>query len=238
MSDTDPSYEEMTEWVRVTEIDLGASQNAYANDGAMGGQWQQHPDANLDGFIPPDEEEGAGVDWNDVLSLGAVPSYEPDEAERRAVADDLDLGLPDDPAYEGAPKLSREDIEAEPSHDPRYEFRDLVVRWPHLADVFYAIMMAIDSNDAEPIGEDIISLDTLRCADGSNRWYVDDILEQHLFVQHDPSMNHPLSSFVRDYGDYVVWVYERDKPENFPHEPAGYIHNGNVFRRPKVRKKA
>jgi hypothetical protein len=229
----DPGYDEMAEWVRTTEVDLGRSQNAYEHEGAMPIQEQVHPDANPDGFTPPEE-----VDWSDVFSdINSAETYEPTEDEKRGVVEDLDLSSPDDPDYEGAaPKDELED-EGEPSFDLRFEYNGLVDRWPHLADVYAAIVMSADINEAEPIGEDVIHLETLRCPEGSNRWYVDDLMQENLFVQHDPSMNHPLSADVA-VGNHVVWVYDRNKPECFPNEPTGYIHNGSVFRRPKVWQKA
>lgn len=228
----DPGYDEMAEWIRTSEVDLGRSQNAYEHEGAMPIQRQIHPDANPDGFVPPEE-----IDWNEVFSgeeaIREAPSYEPNEAEKRSVVEDLDLSRPDDPEYEGAPRRDGSEIEEEERLDPRFEFHGLVKQWSHLADVYYAIMMAGDTNSAEPIGEERIQLETLRCAGGSNRWYVDDRLQEHFFVQHDPSMNHPLSIRVKD-GDHVVWVYERGQVADFPSEPIGYIHNGSVFRRPKI----
>ncbi len=228
----DPGYDEMAEWVRTTEVDLGRSQNAYEHEGAMPIQHQIHPDANPDGFVPPEE-----VDWNEVFSgeaaIREASSYEPDEAEKRGVADDLDLGHPDDVDFEGAPVKDEIEIQEEPSFDQRFEFHGPVEKWPHLSDVFYAIMMSMDIDQEEPIGEAIIHLETLRCPNGSNRWYVDDLMQENLFVQHDPSMNHPLTAKALE-GDYIVWVYDRKVPENFPSEPSGYIHNGSVFRRPKV----
>jgi len=232
----DPGYDEMDEWVRTTEVDLGRSQNAYEHEGPMPIQERAHPEANPDGFVPPEE-----VDWNDVFSgeeaIREAPTYEPDDSEKRGVAEDLDLNFPDDPDFEGSPEKDEYEIKEEPSFDQRFEFQGLVSRWEHLADVYYAIMMAMDVNCAEPIGEATIHLETLRCPDGSDRWYVDDLLHEHLFVQHDSSMNHPLSAEV-DSGAYVVWVYDRNNLENFPSEPIGYIHNGSVFKRPKVWSKA
>jgi hypothetical protein len=226
----------MAEWVRTAEVDLGRSQNAYEHEGAMPIQRQMHPEANLDGFVPPEE-----VDWNDVFSgeeaIREAPTYEPDEAEKRGVAEDLDLGHSGDPEFEGAPEKDELEVQEEPSFDQRFEFHGVVTRWPQLADVFYAIMMSMDIDQEEPIGSDVIHLETLRCPEGSSRWYVDDLLQEHFFVQHDPSMNHPLSAKALD-GDYIVWVYERNAPENFPGEPIGYIHNGSVFKRPKVWQKA
>ena len=231
-----PEYDEMTEWIRTVEVDLGRSQSAYQHEGNPPIQHQTHPEANLDGFAPPDE-----VDWNEVFSgaetIREAPSYEPDEAEKKGVADDLDLGHPDDPGYEGAPRKDEHEVEEEESLDPRFEFQGLVAKWAHLADVYYAIMMATDSNSAEPIGEKVIHLETVRGADSLNRWYVDDLLQEHFFVQHDPSMNHPLSACIKD-GAHVVWVYERGQVADFPSEPIGYIHNGSVFRRPKIWQKA
>ncbi len=228
----DPGYDEMAEWVRNTEVDLGRSQSAYEHEGAMPIQHQMHPEANPDGFVPPEE-----VDWNDVFSgeeaIREASTYEPDEAEKRGVGEDLDLGHPDDPEFEGAPEKDKFEVEEKPSFDQRFEFHGLVTRWPQLAGVFYAIMMSMDIDQEEPIGEATIHLETLRCPAGSNRWYVDDLLQEHFFVQHDPSMNHPLSAKALE-GDYIVWVYERSAPENFPGEPIGYIHNGSVFKRPKV----
>lgn len=230
----DPGYEEMTEWVRRAEVDLGRSQNAYEHEGPSPVQGHIHPEANPDGFVPPEE-----VDWNDVFAdaINSAPSYEPTDAEKRSVADDIDLGHPDDEEYEGAPMPDKFECKEEPSLDARFEFNGLVEHWKHLCDVYYAIVMSLDTEESEPIGEDRIVLETLSCAPGSNRWYVDDMLQDHLFVSHDPDMNHPLSTRVLA-GDTVVWVYDRKKPEDFPNEPIGYIHNGSVFRRPKVWQKA
>ena len=236
----DPEYDEMTEWVRTTEVSLGRSQSAYEHEGAIPIQRQVHPEANPDGFIPPDE-----VDWNEVFAgetttsagesaIREAPSYEPDEAEKSSVAEDLDLGRPDDPDYEGAPLKSKFEVLEEESADRRFEFVGLVKQWPPIADVYYAIMMAGDNNSAEPIGEATIHLETSRVAGSSNRWYVDDRLKEHFFVQHDPSMNHPLSTMVKQLGHHVLWVYERGQAADFPSEPIGYIHNGNLFRRPKI----
>jgi hypothetical protein len=256
----DPGYAEVAEDLRLLEVDLGRSQNAYEHEGS------EHPEANFDGFVPPAE-----VDWNDVLgdnplaTAGVIkaPSYEPTDEEKQSVADDIDLSSyealdeamsssptptateteapavlsPDDPDYEGAPPVADEDDTEEECLDARFEFVGRVRTWPHLADVFYAIMMSIDLDSAEPIGEGRIELETLRCPEGSNQWYVDDMLMQNLLVQHDVNMNHPLSERVL-HGDYVVWVYDRNQLDNFPAEPTGYIHNGGVFRRPKVWKQA
>lgn len=229
----DPGYDEMAEWVRCAEIDLGRSQSAYQNEGAMPIQGREHPDANLDGFIPPDE-----VDWNDVLDqqIGTVSSYEPTEEEKASAVADIHLHA-DEEEFEGSPAVEKFEDEDQPSLDQRFEYHGLVQRWPHLADVFAAIEMSLIVGEAEGIGEDMIALETLRCAKGSDMWFVDDLLHGQLLVAHDPSMNHPLSAKVAG-GDCVVWVYERDKPLDFPNEPIGYIHDGYVFRRPKVWHKA
>ena len=229
----DPGYDEMAEWVRTTEVDLGRSQSAYQHEGAMPIQRQVHPEANPDGFVPPEE-----VDWNEVFSdaetIREASSYEPDETEKRSVAADLDLSHPDDPEYEGAPRQDASEVQEEESLDQRFKFRGLVAKWPHLADVYYAIMMSSDTNSVEPIGEEGAHLETLHSGDvGSNRWHVDDLLQDHFFVQHDPSMNHPLSAKIKEMGDHVVWVYQRGQVADFPSEPIGYIHNGSVFRRPR-----
>jgi hypothetical protein len=231
----------MSEYVRCAEIDLGRAQSAYEHEASPDAQGAVHPDANPDGFAPPDE-----VDWNDVfsaeeeeelVSLSSGPSYKPTDEELKEATDDPDFH-PDEPEQEGAPKPDHFELKEEPSLDPRFEFNGMVERWPHLMDVFYAIMMAKDTNDVEEIGEDKIALATLRCAEGDNRWYVDDMIQGQFFVQHDPSMNHPLSVCVKELGDYVVWVYKSGEVEDFPSEPVGYIHNGSVFRRPQVWQKA
>jgi hypothetical protein len=248
------SYEEMAEWRRRTEIGLGRPQNAYDHEGeAMPISGQVHPDANPDGFVPPSE-----VDWNEVFSaesaIAAADSYEPDGDERYALGDEIesgggthtgpkvevgkdeaqaDLEQVDDPNYEGAPPQKESEILDRTSPDPRFIFSGLVDRWDHLADVYAAIQLSIDVDDGEPIGDEAHLLETLRCPEGSQEWYVDDILKDQLFVQHNPQMNHPLSACVREGDNYVIWVYDKGKPETFPSEPIGYMHNGKVFRRPK-----
>ena len=224
-----PTYDEVTEWVRKAEIGLGASQNAYDGEGAMPIQNRSHPDANMDGFIPPSagEVDDSEVDWGLVLSLKDTPSYQRDDAEMRSIAEDIDLGTLDDPDFEGSLPPLRRPSKEEKSLDPRFTFNGLVEKWPRTAEVYYAIIMSTDTNSSEPIGEDAAGLKTLRCANG---WYVDDSVGDHLvFMLHDPCMNHPLSACVKQ-GDYVVWVYNQLHINSFPSAPVGYIHNGSLFR--------
>ncbi len=195
-------------------------------------QHRSHPDANVDGFVPPEQ-----VDWHDVLApqIDSAPSYEPDDGEKQEIGAIIHA---DDEDFEGAPPKSEFEYEDQPSPDPRFEYHGPLEKWPQLHDVYAAIDMSISTDEEEPIGEtDKIALETLRQLPNTNRWFVDDVLQNHFLVQHDPSMNHPLSAKAAQ-GDLIVWVYERDKPESFPAEPAGLIYENHVFRRPKVWHKA
>jgi hypothetical protein len=206
-----------SDYLQDIEFDLGGS---------------SHPDANMDGFVPPEpgeletEEE---VDWHDLFSGDNIPDHQPADQEFADVAIDV-VTLIDghDPSYEGASAKTRIAAHEEESLDARFRYLGPLTKWPHLEAIFYGLMMARDTESPEPITDELTAIQYVS-SDGT-QFLVDDRDTQHLFVHHDPDMNHPLSARVRE-GDYVVWVYKQDQPKRFPSEPTGYIHNGSLFRR-------